>query len=102
MPPACRAAYLSKARSPDQRAALALGPLNCHPKRGTWAVRPTFADSELMNADADLIAARLLPEVKTTGKKPSLGVGDLFQLRLNDCFLAPVLFAIAPGQMPSA
>jgi len=49
-------------------------------RRGTWAVGPTFAGSELMNADADLVAAELLLEVKTTAKKPSLGVADLFQL----------------------
>lgn len=49
-------------------------------RRGTWAVGPTFAGSEFMNADADLIAAGLLLGVKTTAKKPSLGVADLFQL----------------------
>lgn len=49
-------------------------------RRGTWAVGPNFVGSELMNADADLIAAGLLLEVKTTAKKPSLGVTDLFQL----------------------
>jgi hypothetical protein len=47
---------------------------------GRWAIGPTFTGSELMNADADLIAAGLLLELKTTGKRPSLGVTDLFQV----------------------
>lgn len=35
-------------------------------RRGAWAVGPTFAGSSLMNADADLIAAGLLLELKTS------------------------------------
>lgn len=34
-------------------------------RRGSWALGPTFAGSRLMNADADLIAAGLLLELKT-------------------------------------
>lgn len=34
-------------------------------RRGAWALGPTFAGSTLMNADADLIAAGLLLELKT-------------------------------------
>ncbi|WP_328415017.1 hypothetical protein OG470_22020 [Micromonospora sp. NBC_00389] len=34
-------------------------------RRGAWALGPTFAGSSLMNADADLIAAGLLLELKT-------------------------------------
>ncbi|OKI81192.1 hypothetical protein A6A27_40520 [Micromonospora sp. CB01531] len=35
-------------------------------RHGAWAVGPTFAGSSLMNADADLIAAGLLLELKTS------------------------------------
>lgn len=35
-------------------------------RRGAWALGPTFAGSSLMNADADLIAAGLLLELKTS------------------------------------
>lgn len=49
-------------------------------RRGRWTIGPTFAGSKLMNADADLIAAGLLVELKTTAKKPSLGMLDLFQV----------------------
>lgn len=49
--------------------------------RGLWALGPTFAGSALMGgADADLVAARLLVEIKTTAKAPSLGIVDLFQM----------------------
>ncbi|MEU8045692.1 hypothetical protein AB0B71_16310 [Micromonospora echinofusca] len=34
-------------------------------RRGAWALGPTFAGSSVMNADADLIAAGLLLELKT-------------------------------------
>ena len=49
-------------------------------RRGRWTIGPTFTGSELMNADADLIAAGLLVELKTSAKRPSLGVVDLFQV----------------------
>jgi len=50
-------------------------------RRGPWALGPTFAGSTLVHgADADLIAAGLLLELKTSVKKPSLGVLDLFQV----------------------
>jgi hypothetical protein len=50
------------------------------PRGGRWAIGPTFKGSELLHADADLIAAGLLLEVKTSAKRPSLGVADLFQV----------------------
>jgi hypothetical protein len=34
--------------------------------RGPWALGPTFDGSKIMNADADVVAAGLLLEVKTT------------------------------------
>jgi hypothetical protein len=49
-------------------------------RHGRWAIGPTFTGSQIMNADADLIAAGLLLELKTSAKKPSLGVLDLFQV----------------------
>jgi hypothetical protein len=49
-------------------------------RRGQWTIGPTFTGSKLMNADADLIAAGLLVELKTTAKRLSLGVVDLFQV----------------------
>jgi hypothetical protein len=49
-------------------------------RRGQWTIGPTFTGSKLMKADADLIAAGLLVELKTTAKRPSLGVVDLFQV----------------------
>jgi hypothetical protein len=49
-------------------------------RRGPWALGPTFTGSALIRADADLIAARLLLDLKTTAKKPSLGITDLFQV----------------------
>jgi hypothetical protein len=39
---------------------------------GRWTIGPTFSGSEFIHADADLIAAGLLVEVKTTAKKASL------------------------------
>jgi hypothetical protein len=49
-------------------------------RRGRWTIGPTFTGSELVKADADLIAAGLLVELKTTAKRLSLGVVDLFQV----------------------
>ena len=49
-------------------------------RRGLWAIGPVFAGSEIMRGDADLIAGGLLTELKTTTKKPSLGVTDLWQV----------------------
>jgi hypothetical protein len=49
------------------------------PRHGRWVIGPTFTGSEFIHADADLIASGLLVELKTTAKKPSLGVVDLFQ-----------------------
>lgn len=49
-------------------------------RRGQWTIGPTFTGSKLMKADADLIAAGLLVELKTTAKRLSLGVVDLFQV----------------------
>jgi hypothetical protein len=47
----------------------ALLPALCQ-RRGSWAVGPTFDGSEIMNADADLVAAGLLLEIKTVvGRK---------------------------------
>jgi hypothetical protein len=49
-------------------------------RQGLWAVGPTFAGSQIMRGDADLIAGGLLIELKTTSPKPSLGVTDLWQV----------------------
>jgi hypothetical protein len=49
-------------------------------RHGLWAIGPVFAGSEIMPGDADLIAGGLLTELKTTSKKPSLGVTDLWQM----------------------
>lgn len=49
-------------------------------RRGLWAIGPVFAGSEIMPGDADLVAGGLLIELKTTSKKPSLGVTDLWQM----------------------
>lgn len=46
---------------------------------GTWALGPTFSGSKLMRGDADLIAAGLLLEVKTT-KKAALSKVEACQL----------------------
>lgn len=48
-------------------------------RRGTWALGPTFAGSSLLHADADLIAAGLLIDLKTS-VKVTLAVKDLFQI----------------------
>lgn len=47
---------------------------------GAWALGPTFSGSKLMKGDADLIAAGLLLEVKTTKAKPALSKIELYQL----------------------
>jgi len=47
---------------------------------GRWHLGPTFTGSELLRADADLIAAGLLIDLKTAVARPSLGVQDAFQL----------------------
>ena len=49
-------------------------------RHGLWAVGPVFAGSKIMPGDADLVAGGLLTELKTTSKKPSLGVTDLWQI----------------------
>ena len=49
-------------------------------RAGTWALGPTFTGSALIRADADLIAAGLLIDLKTSAKKPSLAVTDLLQV----------------------
>jgi len=49
-------------------------------RTGTWALGPTFTGSALIKADADLIAAGLLLDLKTSAKKPSLAVTDLLQV----------------------
>lgn len=48
-------------------------------RSGRWVLGPTFAGSALMKADADLIAAGLLLELKTESKL-SLGVATVFQV----------------------
>jgi hypothetical protein len=48
-------------------------------RNGPWVLGPTFAGSELIKADADLAAAGLLLDLKTSAKL-SLGVIDLFQI----------------------
>lgn len=47
---------------------------------GQWYLGPTFTGSRLIRANADLIAARLLVDLKTTAARPSLGVKDAFQI----------------------
>lgn len=47
---------------------------------GRWYLGPTFTGSRLVRADADLIAAGLLIDLKTAAAKPSLGVKEAFQL----------------------
>jgi hypothetical protein len=49
-------------------------------RQGLWAIGPVFAGSQIMPGDADLVAGGLLTELKTTSKKPSLGVTDLWQV----------------------
>jgi hypothetical protein len=47
---------------------------------GKWALGPVFAGSELVSADADLIAGGLLLDLKTSARKASLPVTDIFQV----------------------
>jgi hypothetical protein len=47
---------------------------------GLWALGPTFTGSELMNADADLIAGGLLIDLKTSARKHSLALVELYQI----------------------
>jgi hypothetical protein len=47
---------------------------------GLWAPGPEFAGSQILRGDADLIAGGLLIELKTSIKKPSLAVTDLWQV----------------------
>ena len=49
-------------------------------RHGSWSLGPDFAGSALLNADADLIAAGLLMDLKTTAAKPSLGIREIFQI----------------------
>ncbi len=49
------------------------------PRHGAWVLGPTFAGSRLMAADADLVAAGLLLELKTY-KTLSLGLHDVLQV----------------------
>jgi hypothetical protein len=49
-------------------------------RRGRWAAGPEFTGSALIGADADLIAAGLLLELKTSAARFSLPVTDLFQV----------------------
>jgi hypothetical protein len=49
-------------------------------RQGPWALGPVFTGSAVMNADADLIAAGLLLDLKTAAARPSLGVKDMCQL----------------------
>lgn len=49
-------------------------------RHGPWALGPVFTGSAVMNADADLIAAGLLLDLKTTAARPSLGIKDMCQL----------------------
>jgi hypothetical protein len=49
-------------------------------RTGAWAIGPTFTGSALIKADADLIAAGLLIDLKTSAKKPSLAATDLLQV----------------------
>ena len=51
------------------------------PRTGQWALGPTFTGSHLIGgADADLITAGLLLDLKTSAKKLSLGITDMLQL----------------------
>jgi hypothetical protein len=51
------------------------------PRTGRWALGPTFTGSQLIGgADADLITAGLLLDLKTSARKLSLGITDMLQL----------------------
>jgi hypothetical protein len=47
---------------------------------GRWYLDPEFVGSQLLNADAELIAAGLLINLKTTTRRPSLSRTDLFRV----------------------
>jgi hypothetical protein len=47
---------------------------------GQWHLGPTFTGSRLVRADADLIAAGLLIDLKTAAAKPSLGIKEAYQV----------------------
>jgi hypothetical protein len=49
-------------------------------RTGPWALGPTFTGSQLINADADVIAAGLLLDVTTSARPPALAAADLFRL----------------------
>lgn len=49
-------------------------------RRGYWSLGPEFTSSALLKADADLIVAGLLIDLKTTSVKPSLGVQEILQV----------------------
>jgi hypothetical protein len=49
-------------------------------RHGRWHLGPVFTGSELLHADADLIAAGLLLDLKTSAAKPSLARADMFQV----------------------
>lgn len=49
-------------------------------RRGPWALGPVFASSALVNTDVGPIAAGLLPELKTTVARLSLGVRKVCRL----------------------
>ncbi|HAW11449.1 MAG TPA: hypothetical protein DCX12_10420 [Chloroflexi bacterium] len=48
--------------------------------RGRWELGPTFGGSSLIPADADLIAAGLLLDLKTGRSRPALNIVDALQL----------------------
>jgi hypothetical protein len=47
---------------------------------GRWYIGPEFIGSRLLHADADLIAAGLLIDLKTSAKRPALARDELFQV----------------------
>ena len=49
-------------------------------RRGPWALGPEFTGSQLIPADADVIAGGLLLDIKATAKQPSLAAVDLRQI----------------------
>jgi hypothetical protein len=49
-------------------------------RRGPWSLGSELTGSGLLKADADLIAAGLLIDLKTTSAKPSLGIQEVFQV----------------------
>jgi hypothetical protein len=49
-------------------------------RQGCWSLGAEFTDSALLKADAYLIAAGLLIDLKTTSAEPSLGIAEAFQV----------------------